>query len=736
MARIAAKAEAKSLAKQGGDTNDPMSLDEMKKKQVEDDEKNNKPKFLSKAERQAAALKRLEDKRKETDEMREAQRDQSRAFLQGKRTVAGESATERRDRERKEREASIQNREDSRAARERAKDIEVIKASYMGVKKVKKKIIKPSEKFAKIFQFDWEAGDDTTAEDNNGLFVQKHSLQPLFGRGYIGGLDMRTQRQEHTYMSELTKKRQELQRAGEESEQLSRKEKEEREKGRRRAMDQIQKAKHSKDKELEEAETAFMGVHWSEKALADMDQRDWRIFREDYDIRPVGGKAPLPIRSWKEASLSKELMDAIAEMKYEKPSPIQMQAIPIGMTCRDCIGLAETGSGKTAAFMIPLISYLLKLPASRTSSEACAEDGPIAVIMAPTRELANQINEEALKLCKFTDYKTCCIVGGQSVEQQGFVLRRGVQIIVATPGRLIDVIESRLCVLNQATYIVLDEADRMIDMGFEPQVQQVLEAMGGKLKSEDESVAELQISQAAVDNATLNLRVTTMFSATMPKEVEKLAKQFLRHPAVVKIGDENSGKNKRIEQRVEWIAEPKKADRLKVLLRDRVSGDKVIVFVNLKKGCDSVARALEKEGHYPVILHGGKKQDEREAALEGFKEGRYDTLVATDVAGRGLDVPDVARVINYDMPDKVRQSQSAVGSRRSRSRSRSRSRRRQSPSGRRHRRLLCTQRTLSAHSAHTQRTLCAHSAHAYANAHITHAEHTNKTCPCMYCTAI
>ena len=161
MARIAAKAEAKSLAKQGGDTNDPMSLDEMKKKQVKDDEKNNKPKFLSKAERQAAALKRLEDKRKETDEMREAQRDQSRAFLQGKRTVAGESATERRDRERKEREASIQNREDSRAARERAKDIEVIKASYMGVKKVKKKIIKPSEKFAKIFQFDWEAGDDT-----------------------------------------------------------------------------------------------------------------------------------------------------------------------------------------------------------------------------------------------------------------------------------------------------------------------------------------------------------------------------------------------------------------------------------------------------------------------------------------------------------------------------------------------------------------------------------------------
>ena len=256
-----------------------------------------------------------------------------------------------------------------------------------------------------------------------------------------------------------------------------------------------------------------------------------------------------------------------------------------------------------------------------------------------------------MKLAKYTKFETVCVVGGQSIEEQGYILRKGVQIIIGTPGRMVDCIENNYLVLNQSNYVVLDEADRMIDMGFEPQVCAVLDAMGGLLKDEDESKAEEDI-KAAKEGDKL-VRITAMFSATMPAAVERIARTYLRHPVVIKIGDEDSGKNKRIEQRVSVISEGQKKSKLSEDLRHIKEADKVIIFVNSKKQGDVLGRSLETAGFKVGVLHGGKSQDQREETLEYFRSGSVQVLVASDVAARGLDIPDVTYVINHDMPAKI-----------------------------------------------------------------------------------
>ena len=282
--------------------------------------------------------------------------------------------------------------------------------------------------------------------------------------------------------------------------------------------------------------------------------------------------------------------------------------------------------------------------------------------MAPTRELAIQIEKEAEKLCKYTSLgsnqhkiKTLVVVGGQPIETQGYHLREGIDAVIGTPGRLMDCLENRYLVLNQCNYVVLDEADRMIDMGFEEQVVTVLSSMGGLLKSDN--FEEEEIQSQSLDT---NYRVTAMFSATMPLEVERLAKTFLRHPVIVKIGDEDSGKNKRIEQQVMYVHPAKKRPKVIEVLRRALRGSsssagaaKIIVFLNLKKECDALGRFLQREGFKPTVLHGGKSQDQRSESLEGFRSGAFDMLVATDVAGRGLDIPDVTHVVNFDLPTKI-----------------------------------------------------------------------------------
>ncbi|MCD7454239.1 DEAD-box ATP-dependent RNA helicase 21 [Datura stramonium] len=233
--------------------------------------------------------------------------------------------------------------------------------------------------------------------------------------------------------------------------------------------------------------------HWSDKELEEMTEIDWRIFREDHNISFKGSKIPRPMRNWAESKLTTELLKAVKRAGYKKPSPIQMASIPLGLQQRDVIGIAETGSGKTAAFVLPMLTYITRLPPLSEENET---EGPYAVVMATTRELAQQIEDETVKFAHYLGIKVVSIVGGQSIEEQGFRIRQGCEVVIATPGRLLDCLERRYCVLNQCNYVVLDEADRMIDMGFGPQVVGVLDAMPSsnmKPKNEDEELDENKI---------------------------------------------------------------------------------------------------------------------------------------------------------------------------------------------------------------------------------------------------
>jgi ATP-dependent RNA helicase DDX23/PRP28 len=673
-----------------------------------------KPTFRSKVQRQKDALEKLEKKRLEVEKQRKEAEDARRQFLQRQRNDRDRERASRANGDRSRREERGRGREgrgDSRRATEassssknddkpplldpnEAKALQALKDQYLGKTVKKKKVVKASEKFSKIFQFDWEASEDTS-QDLNPLYAKKMDVNLLYGRGYRAGVDMREQRKKNSFLEELSHKRQKEQQLADETDgKLTKEEIEARKRERERALRNMQARERNLMQEMASREAKTMGTHWSEKSLGEMKERDWRIFREDFDITLKGGRAPNPLRKWDEAGnmLPDAVFKAITEMGFERPSPIQMQAIPIGLQKRDIIGIAETGSGKTAAFVIPIIAYIYSLPPAMVARTG--EQGPLALVMAPTRELALQIEQEAIKLCKYTSVglpeklnpiQTLSVVGGQSIEDQGFRLREGVEIIIGTPGRLMDCLENHYLVLNQCNYVVLDEADRMIDMGFEPQVVAVLENMGSLLKSENEEEMEQQLTlangaQSGGDQPTElqhRLRVTTMFSATMPVEVERLAKTFLRHPSIVKIGDEDSGKNKRIDQRVVFMNPGKKRSKLTEVLRDILSaqsvsiprsrkekvldGAKIIVFVNIKKECDSVAKFISNEGFRCTILHGGKTQDQREESLRMFREGYCDVLVATDVAGRGLDIPDVTHVVNFDLPSKIQNYSHRIG---------------------------------------------------------------------------
>lgn len=259
--------------------------------------------------------------------------------------------------------------------------------------------------------------------------------------------------------------------------------------------------------------------HWTQKSLNEMTERDWRIFREDYNIAIKGGRIPNPLRSWKESGLTKSILEIIDKCGYREPTPIQRQAIPIGLQNRDIIGVAETGSGKTLAFLIPLLVWITSLPKIERQEEI--DQGPYAIILAPTRELAQQIEEETMKFASALEIRTVAVIGGISREDQGFKLRLGVEIVIATPGRLIDVLENRYLVLSRCTYIVLDEADRMIDMGFEGDVQKILDHMPVTNLKPDTDEAEDEEKLMANYASKHKYRQTVMFTATMPPAIER-----------------------------------------------------------------------------------------------------------------------------------------------------------------------------------------------------------------------
>ncbi|KAF3772249.1 DEAD-box ATP-dependent RNA helicase 21 [Nymphaea thermarum] len=610
-----------------------------------------KPVFLTKAQREQIALQRRQgeaaEQRRRLEEARSLAvkpfNDASASFAAATTTTttANDSSDRHRssrdrDRDRdRERELDRRSRdEDAKtrdrvrqeklSEREKVKELDAIKEQYLGSKKPKKRVIKPSEKFR--FSFDWENSEDTS-RDMNSLYQNPHEAQLLFGRGFRAGMDRREQKK-----------------------LAAKNEKELRRKDGVEEKPEDAAAQRKKEAAANLYDTFDMRVdrHWSEKKLEEMTERDWRIFREDFNISYKGSRIPRPMRNWEEGNLSAELLRAVQKAGYKSPSPIQMAAIPLGLQQRDVIGIAETGSGKTAAFVLPMLTYISRLPPMTEENEA---EGPYAVVMAPTRELALQIEDETVKFAHYLDIRVVSIVGGQSIEEQGFKLRQGCEVVIATPGRLLDCLERRYAVLNQCNYVVLDEADRMIDMGFEPQVVGVLDAMPSsnlKPENEDEELDEKKI-----------YRTTYMFSATMPPAVERLARKYLRNPVVVTIGTAGKATDL-ITQHVIMLKESEKMSRLQRLLEEL--GDKTaIVFINTKKAADTLAKHLDKVGYRVTTLHGGKTQEHREISLEGFRNKRFTVLVATDVAGRGIDIPDVAHVINYDMPNNIEMYTHRIG---------------------------------------------------------------------------
>lgn len=515
-----------------------------------------------------------------------------------------------------------------REQKDRVREVEAIKERYLGIIKKKKRIRRMNDR---KFVFDWDAGEDTS-NDYNPLYKERHQVQ-FFGRGHIAGIDIKAQKKEHSqFYGDLLEKR-------------------------RTEMEKEQEKVRLKKEAKREAKQVWDDRHWSDKKLDNMSHRDWRIFKEDFNISSKGGKIPHPLRTWKESPIPKEILAVIETIGYKEPTPIQRIAIPIGLQNRDIIGVAETGSGKTAAFLIPLLSWIQVLPKIERIEDA--ELGPYAVILAPTRELAQQIEEEALKFGQPLGVNTVAVIGGISREEQGFKLRQGCEIVIATPGRLIDVLENRYLVLSRTTYVVLDEADKMIDMGFEPDVQKILEYLPVTNMKPDTEDAENEHHLKINFTSKAKYRQTVMFTATMPTAVERLAKSYLRRPAIVYIG--SAGKpTERTEQIVYMVNEGEKRKKLLSIL-EKGFDPPIILFVNQKKGADILAKSLEKIGYNPVSLHGGKGQEQREFALNSLKNGSKDILVATDVAGRGIDIKDVSIVLNYDMAKNIEDYTHRIG---------------------------------------------------------------------------
>ncbi len=322
--------------------------------------------------------------------------------------------------------------------------------------------------------------------------------------------------------------------------------------------------------------------------------------------------------SFEALNLAAPLMQALAEAGYTTPTPIQAQAIPPVLAGRDLLGLAETGTGKTAAFALPLLHRLAAVP-GRPAPRTCR-----ALILAPTRELAIQIGESIAVYGKNLELSHTVIYGGVGSRPQMRAMERGVDIVVATPGRLLDLIDTRHVRLDQVTQLILDEADRMLDMGFIHDVRKIVKLVP-------------------------KARQTLMFSATMPDDIAKLAGEALHNPVRVEIA--RAGKTvDRIEQRVHYVTAGQKRAALVALLQDTAM-QRVIVFARTKRGADRVSRGLQAANIPSHAIHGNKSQNARQDALEAFRSGRTRVLVATDIAARGIDIDDITHVINYELPN-------------------------------------------------------------------------------------
>jgi ATP-dependent RNA helicase RhlE len=310
--------------------------------------------------------------------------------------------------------------------------------------------------------------------------------------------------------------------------------------------------------------------------------------------------------------LSQPLVDGVRAMGYIVPTPIQLRAIPLILSLRDVIGSAQTGTGKTAAFALPILEHL-----------GTSNGRTRALILEPTRELAAQVETAMRDFARFTNVRVAVLYGGVGYGKQNDALREGADIIVATPGRLLDHIGRGTARLDQVKFLVLDEADRMLDMGFLPDVRRILDRCPRD-------------------------RHSSLFSATIPPQIETLIQWAMRNPETIEIGARRSP-----AETVKHVVYPVASDQkvaLLLALLEQVHFDSVIIFCRTKHGADRVAHSLKRGNHSVCVLHSNRTQREREQSLRGFRDGRYEVLVATDIAARGLDIQDVSHVINYDVP--------------------------------------------------------------------------------------
>ncbi|XP_060888289.1 ATP-dependent RNA helicase DDX3X-like isoform X5 [Labrus mixtus] len=399
---------------------------------------------------------------------------------------------------------------------------------------------------------------------------------------------------------------------------------------------------------------------------------------EKYDDIPVeatGHNCPHHIESFQDVDMGEIIMGNIALTRYTRPTPVQKYAIPIVKSKRDLMACAQTGSGKTAAFLLPILSQIYThgpgeaLNAAKTSGQENGKFGrrkqfPISLVLAPTRELALQIYDEARKFSYRSRVRPCVVYGGADIGQQIRELERGCHLLVATPGRLVDMMERGKIGLDYCNYLVLDEADRMLDMGFEPQIRRIVEQDTMPHKGS---------------------RQTMMFSATFPKEIQILARDFLEDYIFLAVGRVGST-SENITQKVVWVEESDKRSFLLDLLSATVipsevqesSADNVekpggfsvapsgkdsltLVFVETKKGADALEDFLYREGYACTSIHGDRSQRDREEALSQFRSGKCPILVATAVAARGLDISNVKHVINFDLPSDIEEYVHRIG---------------------------------------------------------------------------
>jgi len=371
---------------------------------------------------------------------------------------------------------------------------------------------------------------------------------------------------------------------------------------------------------------------------------------EDIPVEATGHDCPRHIESFCDIEFHEILRSNIELSRYSRPTPVQKYAIPIIRGKRDLMACAQTGSGKTAAFLVPILDQIFESGLPRNFPQprpgARVKQYPLALILAPTRELALQIYEEAQKFSYRSRIRPCVVYGGADPVQQMRDLDRGCHLLVATPGRLLDMVERGKVSLEMVRFLVLDEADRMLDMGFEPQIRRIVQQ----------------------DNMPpVHERQTLMFSATFPKKVQELARQFMSDYIFLAVGRVGST-SENITQKVVWVDESDKRSFLLDLLNaaglktGNASPDALtLVFVETKKGADALETFLDREGYPVTSIHGDRSQREREDALASFKSGRTPILVATAVAARGLDIPNVKHVINFDLPTDIEEYVHRIG---------------------------------------------------------------------------